>query len=101
MKKGKLYSCALCQHPTGTLHEIVYGRTFRQMSIDCNLQIPLCDVRMCHNLAHREKEKHQRKFIEMHGLSYDDIIAAFNRLDKEYLASIAPHCAGVLEKYEY
>ena len=53
MKKEGIYYCAICNTHTGVLHEIIFGQCWRDISIEANLQLPLCQH--CHDAAHGKK----------------------------------------------
>jgi len=50
---GKVYRCAVCNTHTGAIHEIIFGRGWREVSVEACIQLPLCQH--CHMTAHGQK----------------------------------------------
>ena len=95
--KNKTFTCFECGAITGTLHEIISGNLFRQISIKHHVQIPLCQI--CHNQAHHgiNKRNMKDKYLTYLGLG-DDIIQAYTIQEKRSM--LADGMAYRLEQLE-
>ena len=116
-KHKKMYSCPVCNRNTVTLHEIFYGTSNRKISIEYNLQVPLCPI--CHYVSHtREllngyspltefrtieglnKVMIQTELCRHLGIDRDKTSLAVNTNDTEYLESISGECEKKIKSWE-
>lgn len=79
--------CLLCDKMEAVhLHEIFFGSSNRQTSIEYNLRAPLCcDHHL--NVVHKEKKKYQRIICDMIGIDYDRINIIMNKVKKTWSLS--------------
>ena len=115
-KHNIMWRCP-CGRNTNILHEIFYGTSARKISIEYNIQIPLCPV--CHTVAHtREllngfspllacrtkdglnKVMIQTKLCDKLGINRNKTSLAVNTYDLYYLNNIKNKCLGMIKTFE-
>lgn len=107
---GTLYACCVCDTPTTTLHELFFGKHYKPLCIEFNLQVPICAE--CHNSAHgkptRKKlpidnygqKKCREMFAEILDVDIDLIFQALQpRADRKYLQEINQRCKDIILMY--
>ena len=60
---GEYIPCHVCRRPAVTYHEPLMGNKYRQLSIDYDLRIPVCEI--CHDMFHKKPETNEPYQIEM------------------------------------
>lgn len=75
--KNTTYYCFGCGSFTSVLHEIIYGNLYRRLSIEYNIQLPLCTV--CHHEAHHSRKKYdiRDKMLKYLDTSFEEVIKAY------------------------
>ncbi len=99
--KNITYYCSLCGAYTSTLHEIIYGSLFRQISIDYNVQLPLCQN--CHHGVHHGKNKDELRdeLLEKLCLKYGEVIQLYTKTPLRYLlGNNKEYRADVIRSFE-
>ena len=96
------YLCAWCDGHTPTLHEIVYGSLYRQLSIDYSIQVPLCNK--CHTMIHHgakvKKDEMREYFLTILGLSYHSIMLAYQiGGDRYWLEESTEHRTEIIKRF--
>ena len=115
--KKTTWHCAVCNRYTNVLHEAFFGSSLRKISIEYDLQVPLCPI--CHTVAHtrdllhgctplaemRNKNGLDKKMIQSYlcdklGIDRDRTSLAVNRMndeDIEYLEKISKKCYTAID----
>lgn len=71
------YYCFECGSFTSSLHELIFGNLYRQISIEYNIQVPLCVD--CHHQYHHSPEKYdlRDKALEYLKTDFHSIIKGY------------------------
>lgn len=107
-----MYQCCICGNHTTQLHEIVFGTLYRKISIQYNLQVPLCARH--HDTAHGKK--HIPAISQYDCMSQSDCFDHFcsilgidtektwfavkNKSKRAYLDTIKDTCINKIREYE-
>lgn len=98
--KNISYSCVLCGCTTNTLHEIFYNTANRKISIEYNLQTPLCNK--CHIKVHMKKKMWQFGLCLKLEIDYNMTKRRINNFkeNKEYFEGIKDKCLEKIKSWE-
>ena len=108
MKNTKhiIFRCVECKKQTQTLHEIFFGHGCRKISVEYNLQVPLCED--CHRKPHgtdkdrkvNQQVEYKLKFCRLHGINPIDTGRAVREIERrQELIPIAEKCMKNLDRW--
>jgi len=108
MKNDKhiTFRCVECKAQTQTLHEIFFGTHAREISVEYNLQVPLCAE--CHMKPHgtdkdrkiNQQVEYKLKFCQLHDINPIDTGRAVRDKSRRHeLDPISEKCMKNLQRW--
>lgn len=97
-----LFYCVRCGDLAAEIHEVIFGSLFRQISIEYNVQVPVC--RNCHHMAHHssEKQKIRDDFLAILCTSYEQIRPYYNtNADRTFLSQTAQKRLKIIDHFRH